>query len=142
MPQSIAITGQGIICAIGVDCESVLSSLKKEEHGISQIKYLESIHKELPVGEVKLSDNQMKDILGLPTDREVSRTSLLGAIALKQALDSYGLTREDLTGKRVALISGTTVGGMDVTERHYSKMLSDKNEAGYLAQHDCGSNTE
>ena len=89
MPQSIAITGQGIICAIGVDCESVLSSLKKEEHGISQIKYLESIHKELPAGEVKLSDNQMKDNLGLPSDREVSRTSLFGAIALKQAMKIF-----------------------------------------------------
>ena len=132
MPQSIAITGQGIICAIGVDCESVLSSLKKEEHGISQIKYLESIHKELPVGEVKLSDNQMKDILGLPTDREVSRTSLLGAIALKQAMKSSVLKKEDLAGKRVALISGTTVGGMDVTERHYPQMLSDKGKARYL----------
>lgn len=142
MPQSIAITGQGIICAIGVDCDSVLSSLEKKEHGISQVKYLESIHQELPVGEVKLSDEQMKEILGISIDREVSRTSLLGAIALKQALDSSRLTREDLTGKRVALISGTTVGGMDVTERHYSKMLSDKNEAGYIAQHDCGNNTE
>lgn len=142
MPQSIAITGQGIICAIGVDCDSVLSSLKKGEHGISDIRYLDSIHKELPVGEVKLSDEQMKEILGISIDREVSRTSLLGAIALKQALDSSGLTREELTGKRIALISGTTVGGMDVIERHYSKMLSDKDEASYIVQHDCGSNTE
>lgn len=142
MPQSIAITGQGIICAIGVDCDSVLSSLRKEEHGISQPKYLESIHKELPAGEVKLSNSQMKDILGIPKEREVSRTSLLGAIALKQALDSSGLTPDEITGKRVALISGTTVGGMDVTERHYLKMLSDKEKAAYIAQHDCGSNTE
>lgn len=142
MPQSIAITGQGIICAIGVDCESVLSSLKKEEHGISQIKYLESIHKELPAGEVKLSDNQMKDNLGLPSDREVSRTSLFGAIALKQAMKSSGLKEEDLAGKRVVLISGTTVGGMDVTERHYPQMLSDKGKARYVGQHDCGNNTK
>ena len=125
-----------------MDCDSVLSSLEKKEYGISQVKYLESIHQELPVGEVKLSDEQIKEILGISIDQEVSRTSLLGAIALKQALDSSGLTLENLTGRRVALISGTTVGGMDVTERHYSKMLSDKNEAGYIAQHDCGSNTE
>lgn len=142
MPQSIAITGQGIICAIGVDCKSVLSSLKSGEKGISQITYLESKHKELPVGEVKMSDDQMKDILGISKDRDVSRTSLLGAIALSQALENSGISKEYLQGKRVAFISGTTVGGMDVTERHYSKMLSDNQEAQFVAQHDCGSNTK
>ncbi len=142
MPQSIAITGQGIICANGANCESVLASLMEAENGISHMKYLESAHKEIPVGEVKMSDNEMKDILGLPKDKDVSRTSLLGAIALSQALKESGISPDKLVGKRVALISGTTVGGMDVTERHYSKMLSEKDEAQYLVQHDCGSNTE
>ena len=142
MPQSIAITGQGIICAIGANCESVLTSLIEEENGISHMKYLESSHKEIPVGEVKMSDNEMKDILGIPKDNDVSRTSLLGAIALSQALKESGISSDKLVGKRVALISGTTVGGMDVTERHYSKMLSEKGEAQYLVQHDCGSNTK
>ena len=123
MPQSIAITGQGIICAIGVDCDSVLSSLKREEKGISQIEYLESGHKELPVGEVKMSNDEMKNILGIPTDKDISRTSLLGAIALKQAIESASLSESDLNGKRIVFISGTTVGGMDVTERHYPDML-------------------
>lgn len=142
MPQSIAISGLGIICAIGVDCDSVLSSLKKGEHGITSMKYLDSTHRELPVGEVKLSDDQMKDLLAIPREQEVSRTSLLGAVALSQALESSGLTHGELAGKRVALISGTTVGGMDVTERHYSRMLSDKQEAGYISQHICGGNTQ
>ena len=142
MPQSIAITGQGIICAIGVDCDSVLSSLKREEKGISQIEYLESGHKELPVGEVKMSNDDMKNILGIPTDKDISRTSLLGAIALKQAIESASLSESDLNGKRIVFISGTTVGGMDVTERHYPDMLSDSISAEFVVQHDCGSNTK
>lgn len=142
MPQSIAIIGQGIICAIGANCESVLTSLIKGEKGISQMKYLDSVHKEIPVGEVKMSDKEMKDILDIPNDRDVSRTSLLGAIALSQALKGAGISPDKLVGKRVAFISGTTVGGMDVTERHYSKMLSEKGEAQYVVQHDCGSNTK
>ena len=142
MPQSIAITGQGIICAIGVDCDSVLSSLKREEKGISQIEYLESGHKELPVGEVKMSNDEMKNILGIPTDKDISRTSLLGAIALKQAIESASLSESDLNGKRIVFISGTTVGGMDVTERHYPDMLSDSISAEFVVQHDCGSNTK
>lgn len=142
MPQSIAITGQGIICAIGANCESVLTSLLKGEKGISHMQYLGSAHKDIPVGEVKMSDNEMKDILGIPNDKDVSRTSLLGAIALSQALTESGITLDKLVGKRVALISGTTVGGMDVTERHYSKMLTERGEAQYVVQHDCGSNTK
>lgn len=140
MAQSIAITGQGIICAIGVDGESVLSSLKNQEKGITDIKYLDSVHTKLPVGEVKMSNDEMKSLLGISGDKDISRTSLLGAIALKQALKTSHLTPAYLEGKRAVFISGT-VGGMDVTERHYTAMVSDMESAAYVTRHDCGSNT-
>lgn len=142
MAQSVAITGQGIICAIGADCASVLSSLLHGESGIRPMRHLESAHTELPVGEVKMSNQEMKSLLGVPLSSEVSRTSLLGAIALRQALASASLSAAELAGKRLVFVSGTTVGGMDVTERHYSAMLSDAEAAKLAMRHDCGSNTQ
>ena len=103
----------------------------------------------MPVGEVKLSDDELKTLLGLPVESLYSRTTLLGAVAVKQAMADAGLSADMLAGKKVVLISGTTVGGMDVTER----LLADMREVlqtpnanrstpiDYVKRHDCGSTT-
>lgn len=127
MNRTISVTGLGIICAIGNDAAQVLDSLQNGRTGIGSMKYLQSKHSHLPVGEVKLSDDQMKEILGINDPAPVSRTSLMGAIALKQAIEDAGLT--DMKGKRVALISGTTVGCMDLTEKSI-EMIGNGNECG------------
>jgi 3-oxoacyl-(acyl-carrier-protein) synthase len=140
MNNSISITGLGVICAIGNDAKSVLSSLRNGESGIGAMKYLQTKHRELPVGEVKLSNDEMKQILGIDTSLPISRTSLMGAIAIRQALDNAGIT--SIEGKRVALISGTTVGGMDISELHYEQMQSDKSLSFLLQGNECGKSTE
>lgn len=141
MKQSIAITGSGIICAIGTDKESVYSSLIAGKSGIEQLKYLDSIHKELPVGEVKLSDTELKRVLGIDVEKVISRTALLGVYALRQAIDDAKLLPLQMDDRRVRFISGTTVGGMDVTERMYHSMLTDDDSLRYLDEHDCGENS-
>ena len=147
--MNIAITGLGIICAIGNNSQQVLDSLVNRKTGVGMMKYLQSCHTELPVGEVKLSDDGLKTLLGLPVESLYSRTTLLGAVAVKQAMADAGLSADMLAGKKVVLISGTTVGGMDVTER----ILVDMREAlqtpntqqpspiDYVERHDCGSTT-
>lgn len=143
MASGISITGSGIICAIGTDKDSVFQSLKQKKTGIGTLQYLQSVHKELPVGEVKMSNEELRSSLDIVTSDDLSRTALLGTYALKQAIENSGITKEYMNGKRVALISGTTVGGMDVTERYYHRMLNgDADSLRYVLQHDCGSNTE
>ncbi len=155
--MNIAITGLGIICAIGNDCQQVLDSLVNKKTGVGMMKNLQSCHKELPVGEVKLSDDELKTLLGLPVESLYSRTTLLGAVAVKQAMADAGLSADMLAGKKVVLISGTTVGGMDVTERLLHDMrdalqhpISPSGGGGatqhptpidYIKRHDCGSTT-
>lgn len=136
--MNIKVTGLGIICAIGNDAPSVLQSLQNGESGVGPMRYLDSIHKELPVGEVKLSDAEMKSMLGVKEDEIISRTTLMGAIALRQALQDAGV---NIKGKRVVVISGTTVGGMDVTERYFQQMKTDDQLLSLLDKHDCGAST-
>ncbi len=139
MDNNICITGLGIICSIGNDAASVLDSLREGRPGIGSIKYLETRHSHLPVGEVQLSDDQMKEMLGIESGEPMSRTSLMGAIAVRQALEQAGIT--DILGKRVALISGTTVGGMDLTEKYFERMKTDDSLL-YLPQsNECGKST-
>lgn len=139
MTNSVSITGLGIICAIGNDTQSVLESLKKGESGIRSMKYLQSKHNDLPVGEVQLSNDEMKEMLGIDSPAPASRTSLMGAIAIRQALRDAGIA--SLEGKRVAVISGTTVGGMDLTERYFEQMKSDDSLLSLPSDNECGQST-
>ena len=138
--MSIAITGLGIVCAIGNDIPSVLASLRQKKSGIGTMHYLQSEHTELPVGEVKLSNEEMESMLNLDKGEAWSRTTLMGAIAVRQALKQANIDRLD--GKKVALISGTTVGGMDVTERHFKLMQESDEMLSVISKHDCGSTTD
>lgn len=139
MTDSIAITGMGIICAIGNDADAVLDSLRRNESGIGAMQYLESKHSDLPVGEVKLSNDRMKEMLGIDDPAPMSRTSLMGAIAIRQALAQAGI--DDVKGKRVAVISGTTVGGMDVTEKFFERMKTDDSLLNLPQSNECGKST-
>ncbi|MBQ0073736.1 MAG: beta-ketoacyl-[acyl-carrier-protein] synthase family protein [Prevotella sp.] len=140
--MNIAVTGYGIISAIGNNADETLSSLLAKQSGVSSMRYLQSVHDDLPVGEVKLSNAQLKDMLGITPERIISRTTLLGAVAVRQALDAASYTAADLQGKRVAFISGTTVGGMDVTESLFTSMCESDEHLSYIGKHDCGSNSE
>lgn len=138
MPH-IAITGMGIVSAIGLDPSAVLRSLRSGTTGIGTVRHLPTVHKELPVGEVPLSNEEMKCRLGIHPTEEVSRTALLGMMAVEQALDSAHVP----TGHehRVVLISGTTVGGMDLTETYFPTFEQPDGNISCLLQHDAGSCT-
>ncbi len=136
--MNIQVAGYGIICAIGNDASAVLESLKAGRTGIGPMHYLQSVHKELPVGEVKLSNADMLRMLGQDETTIISRTVLMGAIAIRQALEQAGIATE---GKRVVVINGTTVAGMDVTERFLRQMKEDDGLLPLLEKHDCGSST-
>ena len=133
MNQNIVITGEGILCAIGLDKSEVLSSLREKRSGIGTMKYLKSSHRELPVGEVPLSNDDMRSLLkdgtlqsqlGLDDAALVNRTTLMGILAVRQALedaqvDGYLMKEKPM---RLVLISGTTVAGMDVTENLFHQL--------------------
>lgn len=145
--MNIAITGEGIVSAIGLNKQEVLQSLLKKQSGIGKMKHLQSIHHELAVGEVDLSNEKMKEILDIPTSQMMSRTALMGIIAIQQALDDANIIIDDILAQkkrgehlRIALVSGTTVGGMDITELCFDN-LNEESDLEFLHHHDCGSST-
>lgn len=140
MGKHIVITGAGIISAIGNDKASVLQSLKEGKTGIGAMRFLRSSHHELPVGEVKLSDEQMKAMLAIDTSCDMSRTTLMGILAVRQALDEARLVKDE--GRRVVLVSGTTVGGMDKTEHYFHTFADSDQHIDCLRTHDGGSCTK
>ena len=142
MDKNIVITGEGIISAIGNDKATVLQSLLDGRSGIVEMKHLHSSHHELPIGEVQLSNDEMKAMLALPVEEQTSRTSLMGMLAVRQALAEAQLPETAPKNRRVVLISGTTVGGMDITEQYYDSFATSDEHLDCLKKHDCGSSTE
>ena len=141
--RRVVITGEGIVSAIGNNKAEVLRSLREKRSGIGEMRFLNSAHKELPVGEVKMLDEEMKRLLDIPQSKLVSRTALMGMLAVRQALHDAGLAdfRKTETASKAILVSGTTVGGMDLTEKHYKELKEGTADPELLSMHDCGSCT-
>ncbi len=140
MGKNIVITGEGIVSAIGNDKDAVLNSLRSNKTGIGEMMYLKSSHHELPVGEVKLSNEEMKAMLGYGASELISRTTMMGMLAVGQAIEEAKLIH--LQGLRIVLINGTTVGGMDITEQYFDTFAESDEYLGCLRTHDCGSCTQ
>jgi len=140
LKDSVLITGCGIVSAIGLDCGQVLDSLMANRTGVAPLKYLKTGHTEFPVGEVKKSDAEMAQMLGIAPGTATTRTSLMGMIALKEALAGAGLDNYDL--RKVGFVSGTTVGGMDMSEQFYLDFIENNDRNEYIGIHDCGSCSE
>jgi 3-oxoacyl-(acyl-carrier-protein) synthase len=143
--NKIVITGEGIVCAIGHDKASVVDALLHGRTGIHAMKHLGSVHKELPVGEVDLSNDEMQALLGLGPSEEVSRTTMMGMMAVEQALIDAeindGKDERGIKSQRIVLVSGTTVGGMDITEKYFGHLKVSDEHLDTLRHHDCGSCT-
>jgi 3-oxoacyl-[acyl-carrier-protein] synthase-1 len=140
MQKKIAVTGIGIVSALGVGQEATLTALRERRTGIAPVRYLNTVHTEFPVGEVKLVNEELMHALHIPETQITTRTPLMGMLAVREALE-----RVRISGKselRVAFISGTTVGGMDKSEQYYLDFLENDTKNGYIAMHDCGSCTE
>lgn len=133
MRPKVVITGMGVVSALGVGVEANCSALMHGIPGIGPARYLPTEHREFPVGEVPLPNEECRRMLNMPSGRWYSRTHLLGVMALREALSMSNL----LGCNGLALISGTTVGGMDVTERHFP----DPPPEGMTDIHDCGAST-
>lgn len=138
--EPILITGSGIISAIGGDKQETLTTLLSETTGIGKLAHLRTDHTEFPAGEVRLSNDEMVSKLGIAAGTPVTRTSLMGMIALEEAVREAGLGPSDL--RRCGFVSGTTVGGMDKSEQYYTDFLENDSKNEYIATHDCGACTE
>ncbi len=135
--MKIAITGIGIISAIGNNQHETIASLVTEWCNISTMHNLHSVHSDLPVGEVCLSNENLRSLLRIAPEETISRTSLLGLYAAREALSQAKIN--DVTD--AAFISGTTVGGMDTTEQYWQEWQRGEH-TDYILAHEAGAHTQ
>ncbi len=137
MRGKIVVTGYGIITNLGVGVEANKEALLSGVRPIGRVAHLNTSHTELPCGEVPLSDEELRRLADAPDSELLTRNPLLAMVALREAMATSGLTDSTPT----AFINGTTVGGMEKSERFYRDFFEGKNTA-YISAHDCGYGTE
>ncbi|MDN3675340.1 beta-ketoacyl-[acyl-carrier-protein] synthase family protein [Flavobacterium branchiarum] len=137
MAKGVAITGMGIISSIGNSVEENYFSLINNKVAITTIENISTIHADLiKVGEIKKTNAELIAQLQLDEENNFSRTALLGAIAAKEAVANAKIT--SINEYKTGLISATSVGGMDMTERYYYDYLENPEVRKYIISHSCG----
>ena len=160
MNQDVYITGAGVVSAIGMNKYETLDALLNQRSGVEPVRYLQTKHTGLLVGEVKYSNDELREILHIPPSEAYIRSSLLGIPAVMEAMQQAKLgdmhegakARKHESTKarkhvgtspfRVAFLSGITVGGMDQAELWYADFLHNDTKNNYIELNDCGACTE
>ena len=140
MSRKVVVTGLGIISALGTGAENNMIALSEGHTGIASVEHLKTrLKDEFVLGEVKCSNDELKHLLAINKQLLISRTCLLAFHAGREALEMSGLKEDEI--KSCGLISGTTVGGMDLTEQ-IRDFTTEKNLKKILSNHPCGDTTE
>lgn len=140
MNKGVAVTGMGIISSIGNTVEENFQSLLSLKPGISRIKKINTVHRDaIKVGEIDLTNDELIKFLDLPKDNNYSRTALLAEIAAVEAIKNANIS--DINSCKTGLISSTSVGGMDMTEKHYYSQFEETKNRKYIESHPAGDST-
>jgi 3-oxoacyl-[acyl-carrier-protein] synthase-1 len=144
MSKKVYVTGVGIISAMGKNVPETLEAVNAQRPGIGSMDFIETRHKsDIPVGEIKASNETLTEWVGLPKGTKATRTTLLGMLAAREAMQDAGI--KDIKEFRTGLISATSVGGMAITENLYKDYLNTEKPGDYvqyIATHECGDSTQ
>ncbi|TLV02334.1 beta-ketoacyl-[acyl-carrier-protein] synthase family protein [Dyadobacter luticola] len=136
------VTGMGIISAIGEDLAGNHHSLREGHTGIGRASHFQSHYVgTLPFGECRISNEQLKTMLGLENSSGYTRTCLLADKAFSEAIKDAGLFENDISSFDTALISASTVGGMCLTDQLYEDANLKSAGSPYLDAYSCSAHT-
>jgi len=141
LSKKIYISGISAISAIGNNVAENFDALINQKSGIGKITQLNTIHKnEIPVGEIKLSDKQLKEKLSITDNQAYTRTALLGITAVKEALKNAEIS--EINKYKTGIVSATTVAGMTSSEKFYLDFLNTDFYNDFIKTHEAADSTE
>lgn len=141
----IVVTSIGIVTSLGTGKDTHVSSLRNAESGLRYPLILDTVHRnEFLIGEVRQTNEELKDALGIQPNAEgYTRTTLLAMTAMQDLLRCTDI--ELLKKEPLAFINANTVGGMCEVEHLYTQFIN-PGEVGaftkYIDTFDCGESTE
>lgn len=139
--MNILVTGIGCVSAIGLTVGDHFRSFQGKKSGLGSVTLFQT-NRQVPVAEVKRSNLELKQDLGFHENSFISRTTLLGMLAAKEAYHDAGI--KETHKLRIGLISSTSTGGMDLSEHFYPAFRKDHSLGNIhdVISHDPGDSTE
>lgn len=147
MSRRVVITGAGVISAAGAGVGRTCEALLHGYSNMQPLKYLDTIHKDIPCAEVPFSNQELVEMYNLGDGLLITRSALLGIAAAREALQMADLSDGTIASKfggkkiKVAFLNGTTVGGMDCSEKYYRDFLSNNSKNHFIMLHGSGTTT-
>jgi 3-oxoacyl-(acyl-carrier-protein) synthase len=141
MSERVFITGFGIITSIGKNSAENFTSLVQSKFGFGPLEVLESVHRDsLPACEIKIDDEELCNLAGVQPHEGFTRTALLGLIALKEAIQTTGLSDAEIQSS--GLISATTTGGIREFEKYYYELMDPERRGDFVRFTDTATSGE
>ena len=135
--MGVFITGVGVVSCLGIGVKENLDALVNMRSGISE-KEVAELNRNYFLGSIPYTNARLEEI-GKVVKAGISRTSLLGLIAVQEC---WGKNQFD-NAIKTGFISGTSVGGMDLSENYYSAHYKGNTpNLDFLKYHDSGNTTE
>jgi 3-oxoacyl-[acyl-carrier-protein] synthase-1 len=118
--------------AIGNNGPENFASLRDKKCGFGKLEVLETVHRDaIFCCEIRLSDDDLCKLASVPTHAGYTRTTLLGLIAAREAIDSAGLS--DAQVRNAGIISATTAGGIRELEKYFHELQNPQITGDFLA---------
>ncbi len=138
--MNLVVSGVGLVSALGVGTDENIASIRRGRSGVSPCASILRTSHRLPVGELRLTNEQLHCLAAIPLAAHLSRTALLGILAVREATRDADIN----PSLRVGLVSSTSVGGMDLTEHFFGDFIADdsKGRLRDVKMHDCAASTE
>lgn len=131
----------GVISAIGNTVAQNRAALSTGHCGISTLELFPSKYANLlPCGEIKITTSELRTRLAV-TEPGITRTTLLALHAFNEAIADAGLSADSLHSADTALIGGSTVGGMCLTDEFYQDAQKKSGGSEYVNSYDCAAMT-
>ncbi len=122
MPRRVAVTGVGLVSAVGVGTEECWSALLGGRSGIGPITRFDASDFACRIaGEVR--DFDPLDFVSRKDARKMGRFIHFALAASEFAMEMSGLEVTPAISSRVGVYVGSGIGGFDIIEREHAKLL-------------------
>ncbi|MBF0196129.1 MAG: beta-ketoacyl-ACP synthase II [Planctomycetes bacterium] len=122
MTHKVAVTGLGALTPLGLDVQSSWDAILAGKSGIGEITCMDASAFAVQIaGEVKGFDP--KSVIAPKEVNKIDRYAHLAIAASEEAVKDSGLTADMYGAKRIGVVIGTGVGGLNTVEENFTKYM-------------------
>ncbi|RCX14813.1 3-oxoacyl-[acyl-carrier-protein] synthase II [Anaerobacterium chartisolvens] len=122
MKKRVVITGMGAVTAFGVGAGLLWQSVKAGKSGISSIERIDVSDLPTKVG-AEIKEFEPGEFIDRKELKRMDRFSQYAMAAAQMAVNEAGAGFEEIDGKRLGVIIGTGIGGIETLENQHNVLL-------------------